>query len=420
LLLAQPAAGAVRGDTGWSDDGRLYGFCRPDVVPDSAGGCMFFNRDTFEWTEVGRRQALLIWRVWQPAPETTYTTPLLPVYPLDEKDRETGVVRLDARITATDEVAELWTLHKGEGPDEAGSAWDTVFDFSPDGTWLAAGALRVDFSDSENRLHVTVRPVSHWLVLAQMRAGLDRLGRGDLDGGLGSLAAAGSRLEDLEKGKDSIQPQPPKKKRVMQHFIDEENEVKDSWIDRTAVLKWSGDGKKLCSCDAWEDASAGHRAACRFMELKTGAWTPVVAEKIKFMCLDPPRPQPDMHEVSPPTLWVDWGRKSGSADIARVVVYWVDTKKGRLGAVMEEEVKETIKPNWMEGSTEPLFYPVGLPSPRGNFIALGFAREASDHSSLEYHLVVDTAESWRLKAEESMRAFKKAKPKIIEKIQEIF
>jgi hypothetical protein len=420
FLLALPAQGAVRGDTGWSDDGRLYGFCRPDIVPDSAGGCMFFNRENLEWTEVGRRQALLIWRVWQPAPETTYSTPLLPVYPLDEKDREEGVVRLDARIAATDDVTGLWTLHRGESPDEAGSVWDTVFDYSPDGTWLAAGALRVDFSDSANHLHVIVRPVSHWLVLAEMRAGLDRLGRGDLEGGLGSLAAAGSRLDGLEKGRDPIKPQPPKKKRAMQQFIDEETETKESWIDRTAILKWSGDGKKLCSCDAWEDSAEGNRAACRWMEMKKGDWTPIVAEKIKFMCLDPPKPQPDAPEVVPPVLWVDWGVKPGAADTYRVVVYWVDPKKGRLGAVMEDEVRETIKANWMEGSIEPLLYPVGLPSPRGNLIALGFAREASDHSSLQYRIVVDTAESWKLKAEEDMRLFKKAKPKIIEKIQGIF
>jgi len=420
LLIAKPAAGALRGDTGWSDDGSLYGFCRPDILPDSPDGCMFFNRETLEWTEVGRRQALQIWRIWKPAPETTHATPLLPVYPLDEKDREGGVVSLDARIIATDDVTGLWTLHGGENPDETDSVWETVFDYSADGTWLAAGALRVDFSDSKNHLHVVVRPVSHWLVLAEMRAGLDRLGRGDLDGGLKGLAAAGSRMESLEKGKDPIDPKPPKKKRVTVQLIDEETQTRESWIDKTAILKWSGDGKKLCTCDAWEDAASGNRAACRWMELKKGEWTPIVAEKIKFMCLDPPKPLSEQPEITPPELWVDWGRKSGASGTVKVVVYMIDPKSGRLGAVMEEEVKETIKPNWLEGSTEPLFYPVGLPSPHGTNIALGFARESSDHSSLEYHVVVDTAENWKLKASEDMRLFRKSKPRIIEKIQEIF
>lgn len=417
ILAPGTLSGAMRGDTGWSDNGTLYGFCDPEIMPDAPGGCLFFNRDTLEWFEVGRREALNIWQVWKPPHAPLHDKPLLPVYPLDENERNSGIVKLCGRMTATDDVIEIWRLKKSERPDEMGSRWETVFDYSPDGTWLAAGALRVNFSNSENLLHVIVRPVSHWLVITDMKAGLDKLSKGQLADGLSRLSSAGSRFEKLINNEDAIKPKPPGKKRPLKHFIDEDVFLQESWIEKTGILRWSGDGKKLCVCDAWEDAETGQRASCRYFEVASGAWISVVAEKINYVCLETQPPADEAVDKTKYPYWVDWGKKNGTIN---VVVYMVMHKSEKLAAVMQKEVKQKLKKNKMEGSTEPVFHAVALPSPAKKNIAVGFMKEASDHGSLHYFLEVDTAENWKKRANEDLKSKKKGKPKLIEKVQGIF
>jgi hypothetical protein len=430
IALAAPGElwGAISGDRGWSDDGTRYGFCSAAIPPDAPDGCLFFDRRTLEWVEVGRREALQLWQVWRPPMVSVADEPLLPVFPLDDSDFEEGAVSLNGRITETDDVVEIWRLKKPEAPDEAGSEWETVFDYSPDGTWLAAGAVRVGFSEPENQPHIIVRPVSHWLVLAGVRAGLKHLAAGELADGLGALADAGWRLDELARkegeGKSQGKGKPPVKKRKLEHFIGDEKGGEPSWIESRAVVRWSGDGKKLCVCDAWEDAASGKRAACRYFDLGKGVWTAIVAEKIWHVCL-PPKPPPlsqvdEGRGEGEASWWVDWGRPKGATDLIEVVVYRIDAKKQKLAAVLRRDVKEALKPSMDEGSIEPVFHAVGIPSPAGKNIVVGFARESSDHSSLMYELEVDTAEGWAAKAAADLARYKRSPSKVIEKVQGIF
>ncbi|MFH1437409.1 MAG: hypothetical protein ABIJ56_17015 [Pseudomonadota bacterium] len=419
LLLAGLAFGpaqlfaAIRGDTGWSSDGRQYGFCDPEIMPEAKEGCVFFDRDSLEWVETGRKEALHIWKVWKKPAAGSFDKPLLPVYPLDENEKDSGIVKLSARIMSTDAIVEIWRLRKGETPDEKGSDWETVFDYSPDGKWLAAGAVRVNFSDSTNSVHIIARPVSHWLAAAHLRSGLDSLSEGNFSQGLARLSEAGSLFDKALKGKDEEPEKLPAESRSLDYYLDGDMAVERSWVKEMGKLAWSGGGKELCACDAWQNEAGVKRASCRFYNLPSGTWYPIVVEKTRYMCPEPPAAQKVNAGPPPFSFWADWGQKG---DAINIVVYMIEKGGSKAGAVLRQELKARKLPLTMNDTAPPLFYAVSRPSPDGKNLAVGFAREASDHSRLDYFIEVDTIESWKKKAQSDMKDFSPGGKKVIEKV----
>ena len=403
---------AIRGDTGWSSDGRQYGFCDPEIMPDAKEGCIFFDRESLEWTETGRREALHIWKVWEKPPAASFDKPLLPVYPLDENEKDGGIVKLSGRIMSTDAVVDIWRLRHGEIPDEKGSDWETVFDYSPDGKWLAAGAIRVNFSDSKNSVHIIIRPVGHWLAAAHLRSGLDSLSAGNFSQGLARLSEAGSLFDKALKGKDE-EPKKLPAERSLDYYLVRDMAIESSWVKEMGKLGWSGDGKELCACDAWQNEAGVKRASCRFYNLPSGTWHPIVVEKTRYMCPEPPAAQKVKAGPPPFSFWADWGQKG---DAINIVVYLIEKGGSKAGAVLRRELKARKLPLTMNNSAPPLFYAVSRPSPDGKNLAVGFAREASDHSRLDYFIEVDTIASWKKKAKGDMKEFSPAEKKVIEKV----
>jgi len=189
-LAAPDARAGVRGDSGWSADGSAWGFCDPWMLPDAEGGCRFFDRDERIWVELGRREALELWRPWEQALEPSGTRPMWAVYPMEQDEGTPGPVTLSVRLVPSDEVVEIWSLEGDVVVGDRGGEWRTVFDYSQDGLWLAVGAAHVDHETSANEVSVTVRPVREWQALALTRLALDALARGRIEAGIRKLARA--------------------------------------------------------------------------------------------------------------------------------------------------------------------------------------------------------------------------------------
>jgi|GEM_PF-4113577 len=370
---------AIEVDSGWSDDGMEYGYCNPSTLPDTAGGCFFFDRNSLKWVEVSRKGALLKWKPWQSGKQKLYVYPITAVHPLDEESKEKGP-RLLGRITETDAVTEIWKAKQEEEPDEKGSEWKVVFDYSPDGKWLTAGAIRVDFSNSQNHIHIIVRPTSHWLALAWERSAIDMFASGRLKDGIARLGKAASIFEKiLSKNDDEFMPEQIKIT-AKKPSINEEDNFQKAWIEEGARISWSNDGKKLCVCDAWEDPVEGKRASCRVFDVKNGSWNPIIYEKTRFVC-------PVVKENNRENFWIDWGKKE---DKIVIVIYKILHGKNRIVEIMKKEIDVDSKycKFCMDTSADWIYDLVAITSPDEKFIALGFARIASDKSIIEYNVEV--------------------------------
>ncbi len=384
LLAAQPAPAfaGVRGDYGWSADGLSYGTCDTFILPQSDSGCRFFSRDARMWITLGRREALGLWRPWEEQATSLLHKPILPVYPMQEREDDPGPVTLSGRLVPSDDVIDLWSLAGDVKTGDRGGDWATIFEYSPDGTWLAAGAVHVDHETSLNEFHVIVRPVSEWLALARVRLAVRALASGRIRTGLSHIEKARAYMEEgwvpgsLESSR-SVSPLGD------EYFDDDE-------VHLRTFVRWSTDGRTLCSCEAWRDYDPEVKARCQVIQPPEKEWTPVVVSLVHTHC--PGYGKPPQSPSSPPPLkvWADGGfdGKTGA-----VVVYLTGGSLGTgLGAVMERTWDARIS---RADGYPAFFHPVAEPSPDGKWLALGYLEQAGPESDVLHHeILIDTPGDW--------------------------
>lgn len=384
--------GSYMGDTGWSWDGSSYGFCKPGILPDEGGGCFFFDISSHRWREVSRIDALKLWKIWEEEKRGKFNMPVLPVYPLDRQE-DTGVVVLRARVTATDEIVSLLEFPDAKRPDLVGSEWEIVFDYSQNGRFLAAGIVRVDFSEPHNSFYIAVMETLKWSAVAKLKAGLDRLSKGDFTGGLLLLAEAeldyrqSARLSDKpaiveEKNHGSVPIRKP--------FARGNT---GTWVETAARIAWSADGGRLCTCETARSRIGGRRASCRYFVAAEKKWKPVVFEKVKYVCpYDGNRIEDGGGALFPYMFWVDWGC---FRDRMVSILYMIEPLKGELVPVkrMERQVvaDEEMKPVWRC----PVVLPVAGISPHGNMITTGFEWMDRERTFVKFDLSINTVKEFK-------------------------
>jgi hypothetical protein len=385
VALAWPAAarGGVRGDLGWSADGRAWGLCNAWILPDSPSGCRFFDRESRVWVEIGRREAIALWRPWEPELEPLGTRPLIPVYPMQEQEDNPGPVRLSGRLIPSDDVVELWRLEGDVSHGDRGGEWTTIFDYSSDGLWLAVGAVHVDHETSLNEFFVEVRPVSEWLALAHSRVAIDRLASGRIRAGISSLARARHHLEEAEGNPGAATPKPSSSPLAGTRYVDDD-------MHSMTFARWSRDGRTLCVCESWREQGEPSRTRCRTIAPPGDEWRPVVVSLIQHHCPGYGHPPPGPPE--PPALHVaaDGGYDGETAGVS---VYLSGGELGtQLGAVLERSWEEPLA---NRDRYPAFFHEVGLMSPGGKWLALGFLREERGPvEQLTYDVEVRTVREW--------------------------
>jgi hypothetical protein len=405
MLVAQArtARAGVRGDSGWSADGRAWGLCDAWILPDSVEGCRFFDTQSRVWLEVGRREALAAWRPWEEALEPSGTRPLIPVYPMQEQEDNPGPVRLSGRLVPSDDVVELWRLAGDISHGERGGEWSTIFDYSPDGLWLAVGAAHVDHETSANELFVEVRPVDEWLALAMTRLAIEKIASGRIRSGLANLAAARSLLA-REKERQGSAPEPRRSPLTGTRYVD------DDPLHSKTFVRWSTDGRTLCACEASEEITGAVRTRCRILAPPDGEWKPVLVNLVHTHCPGYGRP-PDPDPARPtPSFAADGGFDGRSAAVS---VYMTGGALGSaLGSVLERSWEEEIE----DRSAYPAWYhAVGLPSPGGKWIAVGFLEERiSQVVKLSYTLEVRRFDNWVEAALAEIELYERTGPRALE------
>ncbi len=303
-----------------------------------------------------------------------------PVYPMDEDEDNPGPVRLSARLSPSDEIAEIWRLEGEVALGTSGGEWRTVFDWSPDGLWLAAGAVHLDHETSRNEFHVVVRPVSEWLALAESRIALEELAGGRIRSGMVHLSRAGRYLRKDATICPKAAPPEPKDSPL------EGSRIALDWARETTFARWSPDGKKFCVCEAWTDEAGQDRARCRMIKDPWTEWTPILVNLAGEYCTagTGTRLQGTYH------FFADGGYDGARAAVS---VYMTGGKLGPdLGAVVEKAWDELLKN--LE-SYPAFFHPVGVESPDGKLAAVGFIEEqGGDASGLEIDVAVKPVAEW--------------------------
>jgi len=387
LLWPEPAGAGVRGDSGWSADGRAWGLCKPWILPDAGSGCRFHDRESRVWVEIGRREAIALWRPWEPALVPSGTPPLIPVYPMEEQEDNPGPVSLSGRLNATDDVVELWSLAGDVMHGARGGEWSTIFDYSPDGTWLAVGAVHVDHETSRNEFFVEVRPVPEWLALAHVRAALDKLAQGRIREGLASVARARRHLGE------SAGPAAAAAPRTLDSPLDGEGLALEQPLHAMTFTRWSKDGRTLCVCESWQQ-DGETKSRCRTRTPPGEEWTPVLVKLVDTHCPGYGRPAAPPAAPVPYRFWADGGFDGTTGSVS---VYMTGGDLGpHLGAVLERSWDEPLR----QRSRYPAyFHEVGLPSPDGKWMAVGFLEESGpDGEHLEFEIEVDRIAAWVEKA----------------------
>ena len=396
LAWSVQARAGVRGDSGWSADGRAWGLCDAWILPDSTGGCRFHDRQSRVWIEIGRREAIAMWRPWEPALLPSGTPPLIPVYPMTEQEDNPGPVSLSGRLNDTDDVVELWSLDGDVTHGDRGGQWSTIFDYSPDGLWLAAGAVHVDHETSRNEFFVEVRPVTEWLALAFARAALERLSQGFIHSGLDRLARARRHLASSAESQEAVPPRDPGSP------LDGERLPGGDTIHDRTFARWSKDGRTLCVCESWLDAGGEARSRCRALTPPQEDWKPVLVNLVYTVCPGYGRPATPPPAPPPYRFWVDGGF---DGETAAVSVYMTGGDLGpRLGAVLERTWEEPLD---QRSAYPTYFHEVGLPSPDGKWLAVGvLSEEGPEGERLVYDVEVDRVEAWveRARAEIELHA----------------
>lgn len=387
ILMLAPcgvADGSVRGEFGWSSDGLAYGTCQAWILPDSTDGCRFFDLQSRKWVTLGRREALALWRPWEPEVQTGGGRPILAVYPMQQEEDNPGPVTLLGRLVPSDDVVEIWQMEGDVRHGVRGGEWLTIFDYSPDGIWLAAGAVHVDHESSANEFHVMVRPVTEWLALAHLRLGLEKMSGGDIVDGLRHLA----RARELLTPKGAYEPE-TREPREDTSPLGEEYVDDDPLHERT-FARWSTDGKTFCTCESWRDITGEAKTRCRIIQPGQEQWTPVLVNLVHTHC--PGHGKPPAKPAHPPAVrvWADGGYDGQEAS---VVVYLTGGPLGNdLGAVVEKSWAEEVSRS--EGFPA-FFHPVGVPSPTGRYLAVGYLVEsATDAENLHHDVSIAPFREW--------------------------
>jgi hypothetical protein len=401
LAWPAPAAAGVRGDSGWSASGRAWGQCEPWILPSAEDGCRFHDRESRVWVEIGRREALALWRPWEAALLPSGTPPLIPVYPMDEQEDNPGPVSLSGRLNATDDVVELWSLAGDVTHGARGGEWNTIFDYSPDGTWLAVGAVHVDHESSRNEFFVEVRPVHEWLALAHLRAALDKLAQGRIRAGLASMARARRHLESPGRAATPREPGSP--------LAGAPLAGEDPVHDRT-FARWSDDGRTLCVCESWQEPAGQAKSRCRTLTPPSGEWKPVLVNLVHTFCPGYGRPASAPPAPVPYRFWADGGYDGATG---AVTVYMTGGELGSsLGAVVEHGWEEPLD---QRSSYPAYFHELGLPSPDGRWLAVGFLTESGpDGAQLGYRIEVDRIPGWLEKARAEIELHARSDPPTID------
>jgi len=403
---APPAEAGVRGDAGWSADSSAWGWCDAWILPDSTAGCRFFGRESRRWIEVGRREALEEWRPWEPEMSPTGTRPMIPVHPMQEDEGNPGPVRLLGRLVPSDDVIEIWRLEGDVEHGVQGGEWATVFDYSPDGTWLAAGAVHVDHETSRNELSVEVRPVAEWLALANNRLAVEDLAAGRIRSAVRHLARARRCLEAPGEVVKAGPPIPASSPLEGVGYADPDP------LHELAFAGWSGDGERFCACDAWREAGED-RARCRITEPPFTEWKPVLVSLIHMWCPGVGKPRAQVRAPIPYRFVADGGF---DGKIGSVAVYMTGGALGpAMGAVVEK--------GWEEPATErdrypAFFHAVGLPSPDGAWIAVGYLQESGDeYEKLRHVIEVRRSKEWTDAAAADIRLDERASPPSLDDLE---
>ncbi len=395
LAWPAPAGAGVRGDSGWSADGRAWGLCETWILPDSTSGCRFHDRESRVWVAIGRREAIAMWRPWDPSLVPSGTPPIIPVYPMQEQEDNPGPVSLSGRLNDTDDVVLLWSLEGDVTHGDRGGEWNTIFDYSPDGIWLAVGAVHVDHETSRNEFFVEVRPVTEWLALAHLRAALDKLSQGSIRAGLASLARARRHLQSSAGSTRAATPRTPGSPL-------EGGDLLEDPLHAGTFARWSTDGRTLCVCESWRDAQEETRSRCRTLAPPEQEWKPVLVKLVHTVCPGYGRPPAAPKAPLPYHFWADGGFDGTSAAVS---VYMTGGDLGSgLGAVMERSWDEPLEQRFAYPT---YFHEVGLPSPDGKWLALGFIGEqGTGGGRLTYEVEVARVAEWvdRAQAEIALHA----------------
>lgn len=404
LAWANGADAGVRGDMGWSADGGAWGLCDAWILPDSTSGCRFFDRQSRVWVEIGTREALRAWRPWEAEMKPLGTLPLIPVYPMEEDEDNPGPVRLSGRLIPSDDVVEIWRLAGDVTHGERGGEWTTVFDYSPDGLWLAAGAVHVDHETSHNEFFIDVRPVSEWLALALSRLAMEKFTEGRIRAGLSSLARARRHLESGQEERQAAAPGP------LHSPLDSTRYVDDDPLHSRTFVRWSTDGRTLCACESWRETTGEDKTRCSILLPPDREWRPVLVNLVYTHCPgygNPPEPLP---APSPHHFVADGGFDGG---VGAVSVYMTGGSLGNvLGAVVEKRWEEEVTgrnryPAW--------FHAVGLPSPTGKWIAVGYLEERGEEGEvLHYEVEVKKTQEWLEMARSEIELHERTDPPMID------
>ncbi|MBW2262832.1 MAG: hypothetical protein JRG91_12725 [Deltaproteobacteria bacterium] len=404
LTWADPAGAGVRGDSGWSADGRAWGLCEAWILPDSRAGCRFHDRESRVWVEIGRREAIALWRPWEPALVPSGTPPIIPVYPMQEQEDNPGPVSLSGRLNDTDDVVALWSLEGDVTHGDRGGEWSTIFDYSPDGIWLAVGAVHVDHETSRNEFFVEVRPVTEWLALAHVRAALDKLSQGRIRAGLASMARARGHLEASSQSARAATPRSPDSPLKAGLYLDEDP------LHEKTFARWSRDGSTLCICEAWRGTGGENKSRCRTLTPPGEEWKPVLVNLVYTVCPGYGRPAAPPPAPLPFHFWADGGFDGTSGAVG---VYMTGGDLGpALGAVVERDWDEPLEQRFAYPT---YFHEVGLPSPDGRWLAIGFLEEEGiEGGRLRYEVEVGRVADWVEKAQAEIELHARSDPPTID------
>ncbi len=403
LAWPSPAGAGVRGDSGWSADGRAWGLCEAWILPDSTTGCRFHDRESRAWVGIGRREAIALWRPWEPALVPSGTPPIIPVYPMQEQEDNPGPVSLSGRLNDTDDVVVLWSLEGDVAHGDRGGEWGTIFDYSPDGIWLALGAVHVDHETSRNEFFVEVRPVAEWLALAHVRAALDKLSRGSIRAGLASMARARRHLASTGKGTSAATPRAPGSP------LDDAPLALEDPLHAGTFTRWSADGRTLCVCESWLEEGQT-KSRCRTLSPPEQEWTPVLVKLVHTVCPGTGRPPA---APQPPLAYHFWADGGFDGTTAAVSVYMTGGDLGsRLGAVVEHSWDEPLEQRFAYPA---YFHEVGLPGPGGKWLAVGFLKEQGPGGGrLEYKIEVARVAEWVERAQAEIELHARSDPPTID------